>query len=319
MSPPQEKFEDQGGKDGGLIMEKKSIVVCGASGNQGGAVVRSLLHSQQCNIVALSRNPDSERMQDFKRKGVTIRRADLQDKASLTKVMQNAYGCFGLTQPWSSDYKKVNIAGEIEQGRNIVDACLEAGVKHLIQSTVLQFGTGKTGIPHVDSKLAIEESLMKSKVPCTLLRPASFMDNIGTFFFPVKKGSIKGFVDGDAKVPYIACEDIGVFAGLAFEHPDDFIGKKINLIGDFVSGEELCQSMSKLRNGEHFSYKTTPKWLMRIFANEFYKMRTAFEKYGRPPYPPEVQDVISECKRMHPKLLSIEQYLKAQGYQTKKL
>jgi uncharacterized protein YbjT (DUF2867 family) len=300
-------------------MERKTIVVCGASGNQGGAVVQSLLRSQQWNIVALSRNPDSERMMEFKRTGVMIKSADLQGKASLTKAIENAYGCFGVTQPWSSDYKKVNIEGEIEQGRNIVDACLEAGVKHLVQSTALHFGTGKTEIPHVDSKLVIEEYLMKNKVPHTLLRPASFMDNIGTPFFPVKKGSIKGFVDGDAKVPYIACEDIGEFARLAFEHPDDFIGKEINMIGDFVSGEELCQSMSKLRDGEHFSYKTTPKLLMRIFANEFYKMRTTFEKYGRPPYPPEVQDVMSECKRMHPKLLSVEQYLKAKGYQTKQL
>jgi uncharacterized protein YbjT (DUF2867 family) len=300
-------------------MQRKTIVVCGASGNQGGAVVQSLLSSQQWNIVALSRNPDSERMMDFKRTGVTVKRADLEDKASLTKAIENAYGCFGVTQPWSSDYKKVNIEGEIEQGRNIVDACLEAGVKHLVQSTVLHFGTGKTEIPHVDSKLDIEEYLMKNKVPYTLLRPASFMDNIGTHFFPVKKGSIKGFVDGDAKVPYIACEDIGVFARLAFEHPDDFIGKEINMIGDFVSGEELCRSMSKLRDGEHFNYKTTPKLLMRIFANEFYKMRTTFEQYGRPPYPPEVQDVIGECKRMHPKLLSVEQFLKTKGYQTKQL
>ncbi len=298
-------------------MERKTIVVCGATGNQGGAVVERLLASRQWNVAALSRSGDSERAQDLKRKGVEIRQGDLLDPPSLRKAFQNVYGVFGVTQPWSADYKKVNIEGEIAQGRNIVDACLDAGVKHLVFSTVLHFGKGKTGIPHVDSKLVMEKHLMKNKVPYTLLKPASFMENIGTPFFPVKKGSIRGFVDGDAKVPYISCKDIGAFAALAFERPADYIGKEIDLIGDFVSGEELCQTLGKLRNGERFKYKTLPRFIMRIFAKEFYAMRVAFEKWGRQPYPKEILEAMSECKRMHPEVFSVEQYLKAQGYETR--
>jgi hypothetical protein len=145
------------------------------------------------------------------------------------------------------------------------------------------------------------------------------MDNIGSPYFAVKKGSIKGFITADAKVPYISCKDIGAFAALAFERPKEYIGKVVPLVSDFVSGEELSQTLTKLRNGERFKYRAVPKFLMRIFAKEFYAMRIAFEKWGRPPYPKEILEAMSECKRMHPEVFSVEQYLKAQGYQTKPL
>lgn len=300
-------------------MNGKTVVVCGATGNQGGAVVQSLLNSQKWDVIALSRNPTGGPAQALKNKGVVVKKADLQDKVSLIQAFQNAYGVYGVTEPWSPDNKKCNISAEIEQGHNIADACLQTGIKHLVLSTVLHFGMEKTGISHVDSKLLIEEHVLKSKVPCTFLKPASFMDNIGAPYFPVKKGSITGFVDGDAKVVYVSCVDIGVFAGIAFENPDKYIGKAIDLVGDFISGEELCNILSRLRKGEHFKYKAVPRLLIRIFAKEFYQMRLTFEKWGRPPYPKEIGDAINNCRSVYPKIMSLEQYLQYKGYETKNL
>lgn len=300
-------------------MDKKTIVVCGATGNQGGAVVQSLLNSQNWNIIALSRDPDGDRAQALKKKGVEVRRADLDDKSSIIPVFEKAYGVYGVTQPWSPDYKKCNPEAEIKQGHNIIDACLQTGVKHLVLSTVGSIGTEKTGVSHVDSKLMIEEYTRASGIRYTFLRPAQFMDNIGAPFFPIKKGSVRGFIDGDAKVPYVACKDIGVFAALAFGHPNDYIGKELNLIGDFVSGEELCRILSKLRNGERFRYKTIPRLIMRIFAKEFYQMRVGFENWGRPPYPQELLDAMTNCKSLCPEIMTVEQYLKSKGYDVKSL
>lgn len=299
-------------------MNRRTVVVCGATGNQGSAVVQGLLNSQIWKVIALSRNPSSDRSQALKKKGVEVVRADMQDKASLIQVFEKAHGVFGVTQPWSYNYKKCDPDAEVEQGRNIVEACLQAGVKHLVFSTAVH-GRAKTGIPHIDSKLIIEEYVLESGIPYTFLQPTSFMENIGTHYFPVKKGLVKGFVDGDAKVPYVSCVDIGIFAALAFEHPDEYLGKEIKLIGDFVSGAELCQLLSKLRQGEQFKYKTTPRLLMRIFAKEFYLMRVAFEKWGRPPYPKEVEEEMANCRRLHPEMLSVEQYLKSRGYAVKSL
>lgn len=300
-------------------VDRETIVVCGATGNQGRAVVQGLLNGQNWKVIALSRNSGSDRARALEKNGVEVVKADLQDKASLIQAFEQAHGVFGVTQPWSSDYRKCDPEAEVEQGRNIVEACKQAGVKHLVFSTALHSGRAKTGIPHVDSKLIIEEYVLKSGIPYTFLQPTFFMENIGADYFPVRKGLVKGFVDGDAKVPYVSCVDIGIVAALAFEHPDEYLGKEIKLIGDFVSGLELCQLLGKLRQGEQFKYKTIPRLLMRIFAKEFYLMRVAFEKWGRPPYPKEIEETMANCRRLHPEMLSVERYLESRGYAVKSL
>jgi uncharacterized protein YbjT (DUF2867 family) len=300
-------------------MDQKTIVVCAATGNQGKAAVEALVKNGQWKVIALSRNPQSPRAQVLVKLGAQVSSGDIEDKASLLKSFSGAHGVFGVTQPWSADYKKCDTAKELLQGRNITQASKEAGIKHLVLSTVLNFGATQTGIPHVDSKLQIERDVVENGLPYTFLRPASFMDNIGMEFFPIKKGSVRGFVDGDAKVPYIACSDIGAFAAIAFEHPELYQNKGINLIGDFVSGGELCNTLSRLRNGERFRYKTVPKLLLRLVAKEFYMMRIYFEKNGRPPYPKEVFEVIEQCKAIYPNLLTVEGFLKRQCLDTKPL
>ena len=77
------------------------------------------------------------------------------------------------------------------------------------------------------------------------------MDNIGTDFFTVKKGRIRGFTDKDVKVPYIAARDIGEFAALMFEQPLLYRQKELDVVADFVSGGELALILGKIRNGEH--------------------------------------------------------------------
>jgi uncharacterized protein YbjT (DUF2867 family) len=254
----------------GEDLSKETIVVCGATGSQGKAAVQALLKNGSWNVIALSLDPESARAQSLKTLGAELRKGDIEDKTSLLKVFANAYGVFAMTQPWSADYKKCDTRKEVLQGRNIAEACQESGVKHLVLSTVINFGAKETGIPHIDSKLEIEDYVLQKSIPHTLLRPASFMDNIGMNFFPVKPGIVKGFIDGDAKVPYIACADIGAFAVLSFNDPKRYIGKGINLIGDFVSGDELCVFLSKLRNGESFRYKSVPKLLLRFFPENFF-------------------------------------------------
>src|SRR5208337_169633 len=201
-------------------MERKTIAVCGATGQQGGATVEALMKRKSGNIVALSRNPESERSKTLNEKGLKVIKADLLDKESLIRAFQNIKMVFGVTQPFSPDYKKSYPEEKVEQGRNIVDACIKAGVEFLVQSTVLNPSMKDSGIAHLDSKTSIANYLKKSGLPFAILKPSSFMDNIGTSFFPVKKGYIRGFTDKDVKIPYISAKDIGEFAALVFEKPN---------------------------------------------------------------------------------------------------
>ncbi|MGB7567544.1 MAG: NmrA/HSCARG family protein [Chitinivibrionales bacterium] len=300
-------------------MDKKTIAVCGATGQQGGATVEALMKKGQWSIVALSRDPESTKSKALKEKGIQVVKADLLDKESLATAFRNAQMVFGVTQPFSSDYKKTNTEQEVEQGRNIVDACLKAGVEFLVHSTVFSSGMKDFGVAHLDSKTTIADYVKKSGLPYTILKPASFMDNIGTDFFTVKKGRIRGLTDKDVKVPYIAAKDIGEFAALVFEQPLLYYKKELDLVADFMSGEDLASIMGKIRNGEHFKYTAVPKLAMRLFAKEFYGMRVSFEKAGRPPYPKEVETAIQNCREMHPGIMTVEKYFLYRKYDSKEL
>jgi uncharacterized protein YbjT (DUF2867 family) len=301
----------------GRRMDKKTIVVCGATGQQGGATVEALMKKKLWDVVALSRDPGSARSNALKENGIKVVKADLVDKESLVRAFQNAKMVFGVTQPFSADYRKSNPKEEVQQGRNIVDACIKAGVEFLVHSTVFSSGMKDFGVAHLDSKTIIADHLKKSGLPYALLKPASFMDNIGTDFFPVKKGRIRGFTDKDVKVPYISVKDIGIFAALAFEQPVLYHQKELDLVADFVSGDELAATLGKLRNGEHFKYTTVPRLAMWLFAREFYGMRVAFEKTGRPPFPEEIARAIQKCKELHPRIMTVEQYLIYKKYDSR--
>jgi uncharacterized protein YbjT (DUF2867 family) len=300
-------------------MGGKRVVVCGATGNQGRAVVRCLLESGRWTVAGLSRSPEGDSARELERRGVEVVRGDLLDRGSLVGAFQGAHGVFGVTQPWSPDYKTCDTAGEIQQGKNIVDACLEAGVEHLVLSTVALLGGGRMGVPHVDSKVDVEDYARTRQVPMTVIRPGCFMDNIGSPFFPVKRGRVRGFVDRDAKVPFVACADIGRLAAVAFDRPAELRGKVVTAVGDLVSGDEIAATLSRLRGGERFRYHAPPAALMWLFAREFYLMRRVFERYGRPPYPPEYAAAVEETRSRCRGGTTMERFLEGQGYAMRRL
>jgi uncharacterized protein YbjT (DUF2867 family) len=268
-----------------MNLDRKKIVVCGATGNQGGAVMRSLLTYPNIAVVALTRQPGSEKARQLAESGAIIGYADLMDEASLKAAFDGADGVFGVTQPWSSDYKKCDTVAEVQQGKNIIAACQQAGVGHLVFSSVLNISNQPMGVAHADSKLELEKLVEASSIAYTILRCSQFMDNIGSAFFPVKNGVISGFVDADAKVPYLACADIGNVAVKVFNDPAVYHKLTLDLIGDFISGADLAQMLSSINPGRRFTYKAAPKLLMWAFAREFFTMRRLFEKTGRVPYP----------------------------------
>lgn len=292
---------------------RRTLVVCGATGQQGRAVVRHLLANPSYDVVAISRAPEGTASASLERAGARVMYGDLLDRESLLRVFRGADGVFGVTQPWSRDYKTCDVVSEIRQGQNIVMACRNADVRHLVLSTAFLFQPGMTGMPHVDSKIAIEEYAWAARVPLTIVRPASFMENIGSRFFPVRPGSVRGFVAGDAKVPYIACDDIGGLVSVAFARPKEFMGCEVAAIGDFVSGFEIADMLSR-RYGQPFRYTTPPAFLMRLFAREFYTMRRAFERYGRAPYPSTIRTSLDKMRQLWPAAKTMESFVGQQKF-----
>lgn len=296
--------------------EKPLIVVCGATGNQGGAVVDELLPSGKWRLAAVLRN--LERGRSLAERGVELRQGDLLDEASLAAAFAGAHAVFGITQPWSSDYRKVDAGSEVRQGKALTNACATAGAK-LVFSTALLRDDKPTGMPHVDSKLELEAYIRQKKLPAVILGPGSFMDNIGLDFFPVRRGKLRGFVNADAKVPFVACRDIGRAVAGVLGELESHLGKRYNLLDGLYSGLDICATLSKLRGGEKFRYSAPPRLLMRLFVPEFFKMRDAFEKMGRPPYPPIYDEAMRDTTKLVGQLTTLEEFLRKKGYAEKVL
>jgi uncharacterized protein YbjT (DUF2867 family) len=213
---------------------------------------------------------------------------------------------------------KLDTEYEWLQGQNIVDACVANNIQHLVLSTVMYVEEGQENtLTYIKRKIDIENLVKAKNVPYTFLCPGSFMDDFGGEYMPVKKNVITGMAANDAKLPHIACRDIGKMAALAFEKPEEFIGKQLNLIGDFISGRELAAVASKLSNGKTYKHKPTPIWLMRIFAREWIPLRRHFERWGQAPYPPEMLRAVEHTRAILPEALTFEQFLKWKGWDKK--
>ena len=297
----------------------KKVVICGSTGSQGGAVFEALKKSEDTELVGFSRDLSQPKVEVLKSRGLNMLEGDLADQGSLEKVFAGADCVFGLTQPWNKAYTKVDTDLELKQGTNIVEACLKNGVKHLVFSSAAHGEDEKTGLPHVDVKIDIEEAVKSSGLGFTFLNPVQFMDNVGMKFLPVKKGKIRGFIDGDAKVPYVAVRDIGLMAKRAFEDPENYNGKVIVLVGDVVSGVEVAEIFARIRN-QKFKYRDVPRFIIRLVSKEFYKMRLAFEESGRDPETiGKFKDAIEQCRKLNPEMSSMEDYLKMVGWDSRRL
>lgn len=136
----------------------------------------------------------------------------------------------------------------------------------------------------------------------------------------MRKGKIQGLTDGDAKLPYIATRDIGRAVAAVIERLPEHIGKHLNLVTGLYSGDEIVAALSRLRGGEKFRYTTYPKFVMRLFFKEFFVMRRAFEKAGRPPFSMEYMlGLTTAADLLKNSFWTLDDYLREQGWATRVL
>jgi uncharacterized protein YbjT (DUF2867 family) len=150
---------------------KRSVLVTGATSQQGGAVARALL-SRGHRVKALTRKPDSDAARRLVSAGADLVTGDLGDRASVLKAASGASAMFLM-----GDSTEVGTEEEIRQGILAAEAAKDAGVAHLIYSSVAD-ANKKTGIPHFESKALVEKHIAGLGIPYTISAPASFMENI---------------------------------------------------------------------------------------------------------------------------------------------
>src|SRR5919106_762460 len=144
------------------------VVVCGATGRQGGAVTRHLL-ADGWPVRATTRTPDSPKAISVAAAGAEVVQADMADRTALDRAFSGAYGVYNVQNPLISGFES-----EVEQGRNVADAASAAGIRHIVYGAA---GIGRrTGVPSWDTKVAIVEHMRELGLPLTVLRPNAFME-----------------------------------------------------------------------------------------------------------------------------------------------
>jgi uncharacterized protein YbjT (DUF2867 family) len=215
--------------------EKRTILVTGATGTQGGAVIRHL-REKGFPVRALTRNLDTPKARALMNQpGLEIARGDYEDPSSLRSALDDVYGVFAVQTPYES-----GVEAETRQGITLVDAAHRSEISHFIYSSVGS-ADQSTGIPHFESKWKIEEHLRGTGMPYTIVRPVYFMENWLSMKDQIAQGQLSLPLTPDTKLQQVAADDIGAFVTLAFEHPGKWHGTATDLAGDESSMDQIAE------------------------------------------------------------------------------
>jgi uncharacterized protein YbjT (DUF2867 family) len=250
----------------------KSILVTGATGKQGGAVARTLLSKGQ-RVRAMTRDPGSTSARALGERGAEVVGGDFADPASLQRALEGVDSVFAM----GSFFEK-GVEAETEQGVALVEAARKAGVGHVVYTSVASADKG-TGIPHFESKARVEEALVASGVPWTILAPVYFMENL---FFPqtfeaLKKGVYSAPLLPGRKLQQIAVEDIGQIGAMALQQR--WLGRRLELAGDELTPEEEASHLSRVM-GRTIRFESAPLEVIRQFNPDLYLMYKYFAEVG---------------------------------------
>jgi uncharacterized protein YbjT (DUF2867 family) len=282
----------------------KVILVGGATGHQGGALINHLLH-KNWRIRALTRNPKGGAAVELSRKGVELVQGDMDDPAGLERAMRGVYGVYSVQDFWGIGARR-----EVQQGKNMADAALSAGIKHFVYSSV-GGAERNSGIDHWESKWEIEKYIQSKCLPATILRPVAFMENyyIAQVEIGILKGKLADPISGDKPYQTIATENIGAFAALAFEKPDAFLGLELEIASNEMTNLEAAATFSRVL-GRPVKFQKLPLPLVRlVLGREFYQMFRWFNEAG---FKADIPALKKKYPDVH--LLNLEEWLIKEGW-----
>jgi uncharacterized protein YbjT (DUF2867 family) len=287
-----------------MTNQDRIVLVAGATGRQGGAVVRHML-PKAWRLRALTRNPKSYAARQLAEKGVELAEGDMDDPASLERAARGVYGIYSVQDFWT-----VGARREVQQGKNLADVAKKAGVEHFVYSSV-GGAERNTGITHWETKWVVEKHVRSLNLPVTILRPASFMEtyHITEVEIGLLKGKLADPIRGDKPYQTIATDDIGAFAALAFERPKDFIGLDLEIAGSELTNIDAAKVFSRVLN-RPVKFQKLPLPIVRlVLGKEFYEMFHWFNSKG-------YQANIPELRRRYPevRLHSLEDWLREDGW-----
>jgi uncharacterized protein YbjT (DUF2867 family) len=277
----------------------KTIVVMGATGAQGGGLVRAILSDpdHEFSVRGVTTDKSSDKAKELINLGAEVIEANLDNPESINKAFQGAYGVFCVTFFWHH----FSPEKEKEHARTMAEAASNAGVKHVIWSTLedtrnwiplnddrMPTLKEKYKVPHFDAKGESNHFFTDLGLPVTLLNTSFYWENFIYFGQGPKKGP-----DGklalslpmdDKKLPGIAASDIGKCALGIFKAGDKYIGKTLGIAGEHLTGTQMAEAFSSVL-GKEVVYNPISPEVYRGFGfpgaddmGNMYQFKRDFEK-----------------------------------------
>ena len=304
--------------------DKKIIAVIGATGAQGGGVVRAIQADKSGPFVAraITRNPNSDKAQALRAAGAEVVAADIDKPETLGKAFAGAYGAFCVTNFW----EHFSAEREVAQARNMAQAAKAAGLQHVIWSTLedtrkwvpleddrMPTLQGKYKVPHFDGKGEADQIFRDLGVPTTFLLTAFYWENLIYFGMGPQRGPdgtlAITFPMDDKKLPGIAVEDIGKSAYGIFKRGREFINQTVGIADEHLTGAEMAGALTRAL-GQEVRFNSVPPEVFRSFGfpaaddlGNMFQFKRDFNKYFT-----GARD-LGFSRRLNPELQSFEQWL----------
>jgi uncharacterized protein YbjT (DUF2867 family) len=242
------------------MADTKTIAVVGATGAQGGGLVRAILAdpSGGFRARAITRDVNSGKAKELAKLGAEVVAADIDDEKSLERALAGAHGAYFVTFFWahfSPDKEKAEV-------RAMARAAKAAGTRHAVWSTLedtrqwvplsddrMPTLMGEYKVPHFDAKGESNKVFTELGVPTTFMNTSFYWDNFIHFGMGPKKGPDGRLAItlpmGDRKLPGIAAEDIGKCAYGIFRKGGEYIGKTLGIAGEHLSGAQMAAAFTQ--------------------------------------------------------------------------
>lgn len=297
----------------------QTILVAGATGKQGGAVVRALLDAPgnpPYSILALTRKPSSPAAQKLASKpNVSLIQGDFNDCASIfSKIKTTLHGVFLVTYPAVGPYVK----REEAQGKAFVDAALQHGVKHFVFSSIDRGGpqrsdADETSIGPFASKARIEKHLiakisaqkMEPRTRYTILRTTTFFDNLMPNFIGRIFASLWR-IKGNKPLVLISTRDIGIFAAQAFSSPSSYDNIALSIGSQALTYDQGVKVFKEVVGLEMQTAPAIVVALLKWLFSDLQKMHNWLTEYG------SVVDW-EDMRRRHPGMMDFETWLREES------
>ena len=242
----------------------------GATGQQGGTLARLLLQKKH-KVYALTRNTQSPAAQDLRNKGAKLVKGDLDDSDSLKQVVNGIDSIFLMGTPFEDGTE-----AETRRGKLMADIAKENSIEHLVYSSVAN-ADKNTGIPHFEGKYKIELHIKNLRIPFTIIGPTFFMENL--LGLGLQQGQLALPLSPSSILQQSALENIAEFSALVLEHRKPFLGKRIDIASDEVTGERATKILSN-ELGYRIKYVQIPLEQVRQANEDMARMYDWYERVG---------------------------------------